>query len=66
MLDNPGIFLIEDGKIINVDTFAFELIFFLNRRYFLDVFVNVVEPCGESALYLVIFKGRGGVHSFTT
>lgn len=35
LLGNPDIFLIEDCKIINVDTFAFELIFFETGGIFL-------------------------------
>lgn len=60
LLDNPGIFLIEDGKIINVDTFAFELIFFETGGIFL-MFLSTQLNLVASPRFTWLYLKEGGI-----
>lgn len=60
LLDNPDIFLIEDCRIINVDTFAFELIFFETGGIFL-MFLSTQLNLVASPRFTWLYLKEGGI-----
>lgn len=60
LLDNPDIFLFEDCRIINVDTFAFELIFFETGGIFL-MFLSTQLNLVASPRFTWLYLKEGGI-----